>query len=84
LIKDEQCAVELGAVSRKDLSMEWDQIENKWAAMTHRIRTDWRAAPQTPGASADMRVTFGTSDAAPTPKMPGATQGRDGIALTTR
>lgn len=21
--------------------MEWTQIENKWTAMTHRIRADW-------------------------------------------
>ena len=21
--------------------MDWDQIENKWAAMTRRIRADW-------------------------------------------
>jgi hypothetical protein len=23
--------------------MKWDQIENKWAAMTRRIRADWAA-----------------------------------------
>ena len=29
------------AMTRKDFQMEWDQIENKWAAMTRRIRADW-------------------------------------------
>jgi hypothetical protein len=23
--------------------MDWDQIENKWAAMTRRVRADWSA-----------------------------------------
>lgn len=35
--------------------MNWDQIEHKWAAMTRRIRADWKGSPdgQTthPGAS---------------------------------
>jgi hypothetical protein len=26
----------------KDLPMRWDQIEEKWATMTRRIRADWR------------------------------------------
>ncbi len=31
--------------------MDWDQIENKWAAMTRRVRADWpgdRAVPKAP------------------------------------
>ena len=24
--------------------MNWDQIESKWAAMTHRVRADWATA----------------------------------------
>lgn len=24
--------------------MSWDQIENKWAAMTRRVRPDWQAS----------------------------------------
>jgi hypothetical protein len=29
------------AMTRGDFAMNWDQIENKWAAMTRRIRSDW-------------------------------------------
>lgn len=32
-----------GAVSRKDLRMEWDEISENWAAMAKRLRAD-RAA----------------------------------------
>ena len=28
------------AMTRKDITMEWDQIERKWAAMTRRVRAD--------------------------------------------
>jgi hypothetical protein len=28
------------AMTRKDFAMNWDQIENKWMAMTRRIRSD--------------------------------------------
>ena len=37
--------------------MDWDQIENKWAAMTRRVRADWTAdRPDRKGALAH-RVT---------------------------
>ena len=31
------------AMTRKDFAMNWNQIENKWAVMTRRIRSDWSA-----------------------------------------
>jgi hypothetical protein len=30
--------------------MDWDQIENKWAAMTRRVRADWS------GDRADLKM----------------------------
>ena len=35
--------------------MNWDQIENKWALMTRRIRADWRdERAEAAGGSASM------------------------------
>jgi len=36
----------LHAISGKELHMEWDQIEDKWTAMTRRIRADWKDPPK--------------------------------------
>jgi hypothetical protein len=39
--------------------MDWDQIENKWAAMTRRVRADWssdKAAPKGPQARRPTRT----------------------------
>ena len=36
--------------------MTWNQIENKWAAMTRRVRADWKGAMQDEGSkSAEER-----------------------------
>lgn len=45
--------------------MDWDQIENKWAAMTRRVRADWttdRVDIKTPLARRGARL-----DVVPTP-----------------
>lgn len=48
--------------------MKWEQIESKWALMTHRIRADFRAGerPSTAGdvdlQGASETVTAGVAD----------------------
>ncbi len=42
----------LSHIHGKGLRMNWDQIENQWAAMTRRIRADWQVSPMTPRANA--------------------------------
>jgi hypothetical protein len=47
------------AMTQKDFAMDWNQIENKWAAMTRRVRADWtadRACIKTPSARRAARV----------------------------
>ncbi len=53
------------AMTRKELRMKWDQIENKWAAMTRRVRADWPGAAQE-NASQPLRETA-KSDRYPVP-----------------
>jgi hypothetical protein len=50
-------AARIGAVSRKDLRMEWDQIAEKWAAMTHRLCGDRIMAPRNTGPLEIPRAT---------------------------
>lgn len=40
--------------------MNWDQIENKWVAMTRRVRPDWPGAAQD-GKAPPARRQGGTS-----------------------
>jgi hypothetical protein len=38
------CVADAGAATSEGISaMNWNLIENKWAAMTRRIRSDWSA-----------------------------------------
>lgn len=44
------------AMTRKDFTMDWDQIENKWAAMTRRVRADWSTDRPDPAAKTARRA----------------------------
>lgn len=48
-------AVRLSAILRKDLRMDWDLIADRWAAMTHRLRSDRIGAPRSVGGPLDTR-----------------------------
>lgn len=39
--------------------MEWDQISNRWAEMTHRLRSDRLAAPQDIAGQPRARTSIG-------------------------
>jgi hypothetical protein len=47
LLLDQQRTAYGGVVSRKDVLMEWDQISDKWVAMTKRLRHDCATGPNT-------------------------------------
>jgi hypothetical protein len=50
------------AMTRGDTAMNWDQIENKWATMTRRIRSDW--SPERIDATRDSKWRIGKADLA--------------------
>lgn len=52
------------AMTRKDFTMNWDQIEHRWAAMTRRVRADWTIAR--PEALPKLPRRGGGADEAPT------------------
>jgi hypothetical protein len=54
-------------MSRKDLHMTWDRIEEEWITMTRRIRADWRDGPA--GVNAPRREREATP---PWPGSPAA------------
>ena len=60
------------AMSRKDLHMNWDQIEEEWTTMTRRIRADWRNAPA--GVSAPRRERRATPPLPGSPAEPGLSE----------
>jgi hypothetical protein len=51
-------------MTRKDFTMNWDQIEHKWAAMTSRVRADWTIAR--PEALPKLPRRGGRADETPT------------------
>lgn len=57
-------------ISRKELLMEWDQIEDKWTAMTRRIRADWKTPPQSLTATNGARSAVPPAFGAPSDKSP--------------
>ncbi|MBU4527804.1 MAG: hypothetical protein KUA43_12355 [Hoeflea sp.] len=50
--------------------MEWDQIANSWAAMTHRLRSDRIANLRFAGGSQDARRILKGADEEPSGNMP--------------
>jgi len=40
-------------MTRKELHMTWNRIEEEWTTMTRRIRADWRPCP--PGIAGSRR-----------------------------
>lgn len=58
--------------------MNWDQIENKWVAMTHRIRADWKDKPQVALGAKEHRRTKKADEAVSPVKLPAAPSIPDG------
>ncbi len=59
--------------------MKWDQIEDKWAAMTQRMRADWKDIPQATRGPNDLRPVLPAGDRPANGQMPGAMRHIDGI-----
>ncbi len=59
--------------------MKWDQIEDKWAAMTQRIRADWKDVPQATRGPGDLRQVPPAGNRPANGPMPGNIRHIDGI-----
>ena len=57
--------------------MEWDQISEKWVAMTQRLRNDCPASPRTIAGLKTTGVTTKAGDWNPKDSMPPAIAGGD-------
>lgn len=57
--------------------MEWDQISEKWVAMTQRLRNDCPASPRTIARLKTTGVTIKAVDWPPKDSMPAAIAGGD-------
>jgi hypothetical protein len=57
-------------MSRKDLYMNWDRIEEEWTTMTRRIRADWRDGPAGRNAPRSVREATPTWSATPVDSGP--------------
>jgi hypothetical protein len=61
--------------------MEWDQISEKWVAMTQRLRHDCSPAPRTidrlKTTERQIKATDGTQGDSLPPRMSGWASGRD-------
>ncbi len=72
LLSDKQFTAQGGLLSRKDISMEWDQISEKWVAMTQRLRNDCPASLSTITRLKSTGVTIKAGDWNPKDSMPPA------------
>ena len=57
--------------------MEWDQISEKWVAMTQRLRNDCPASPRTIARLKTTGMTIKAGDWTPKDSMPAANAGGD-------
>lgn len=59
--------------------MKWDQIEDKWAAMTRRIRADWKDVPHVTRVPSDLSPQLRAGNRPAKGQIPGDIRHIDGI-----